>query len=42
MRYALRLMDWSIGFMQDVDRDEILSMRVYQSEIFLPQKFIDV
>jgi hypothetical protein len=33
MRHELRLMDWSIGFMQDVDRDEILSMRVYHQNI---------
>ena len=42
MRRALRLMVWSIGFMLDVDRNEILSMRVYPSRNILTTKqFID-
>jgi len=34
-------MDWSIGFMLDVDRNEILSMRVYPSKYSYHQQFID-
>jgi transposase-like protein len=34
-------MNWSIGFMQDVDRNEILSMRVYHQKYSYHQQFID-